>query len=117
MSLSNASADLPAIDAGGVTVHSAAKTLTAIWPGGAATGCGAHAEPFYVGDGGTFTAPASTTKLLLGLADGYAFAGTPSYYGDNTGSLSVSVGIAEPVSLALLAPWLAGLAVLRRRPA
>jgi hypothetical protein len=51
--------------------------------------------PFYVGDGGTFTAPAGTTELLLGLADGYAFAGPPSFYGDNTGSLSVSVGIAE----------------------
>jgi hypothetical protein len=55
---------------------------------------------FFIGDGRTgtgsgdlqrFVIPAGATDLYLGYADGYGFQGTPGWYGDNTGGLSVSV--------------------------
>lgn len=53
---------------------------------------------FAIGDGLTttgvvqkFTVPAGATRLYLGFADAYAFHGTPGYYDDNTGSLTVTM--------------------------
>jgi hypothetical protein len=65
-------------------------------------------QAFFIGDGLTgtgsgavqsFLAPTGANRLLLGFADGFGFSGTPSFYGDNRGSLSVSGAISSPVPL------------------
>jgi len=54
-------------------------------------------QPFYIGDGHTtagdlqhVVVPSGATTLYLGFADGYSFQGTPGWYDDNSGALSVS---------------------------
>ncbi|MCX6629709.1 MAG: BACON domain-containing carbohydrate-binding protein, partial [Candidatus Solibacter sp.] len=57
-------------------------------------------QTFFIGDGQTgtgagtvqqFVAPDAATRLFLGFADGYSLHGSPGYYGDNSGSLGVTV--------------------------
>jgi hypothetical protein len=57
---------------------------------------------FFIGDGLTgsgtgstqsFNVPVNADRLLLGFVDSYAFSGPPSYYGDNTGSLTGNFSI------------------------
>lgn len=55
-------------------------------------------QTFFIGDGQTgggtvqqFTAPAGATRLFLGFADADYLTGPPGYYGDNSGSLQVTV--------------------------
>ena len=68
-------------------------------------------QTFFIGDGltgtgngivQTFYVPPGATTLYLGFADGFNIAGPPGWYGDNTGSLSVSVAQEPP---ALRAYW------------
>jgi hypothetical protein len=63
---------------------------------------------FFIGDGQnaaalnqTFYAPAGATRLFLGLPDCYQGSSDPGFYGDNSGSFSVTV-TPEPGSAALL---------------
>ncbi len=72
-------------------------------------------QQFFIGDGLTgtgngnlqrFVTPNGATRLFLGFADGFDFAGPPAFYGDNVGSLSVTstiVATPEPSSLLLMA--------------
>lgn len=62
---------------------------------------------FFIGDGltgvetgdpQTFVAPAGATRLYLGFADGYDFAGAPGCYGDNSGAFMVKVTGSQPFS-------------------
>src|SRR5262249_6910052 len=55
-------------------------------------------QVFFIGDGLTdggtpqsFYAPTGATRLFLGFVDAPGFTGNPGNYGDNTGSLSISV--------------------------
>ena len=57
-------------------------------------------QTFFIGDGLTgtgagtvqqFAVPDAATRLFLGFADGYGVHGSPGYYGDNSGSLGVTV--------------------------
>lgn len=57
-------------------------------------------QVFFIGDGltglgsgsrQTFIAPERTTRLFLGLADGFGFIGNPGWYEDNDGILNVTV--------------------------
>ena len=57
-------------------------------------------QSFFVGDGLTgtgtgtvqrFVIPEGATALYLGFADGNYFAGDPSWYSDNTGSIALQV--------------------------
>ena len=65
---------------------------------------------FFIGDGitdgglaQTFTAPAGATRLFLGFGDCDNALGDPGWYGDNAGSLSVTMTIVpEPASGALI---------------
>lgn len=57
-------------------------------------------EPFFIGDGETgdgeqqeVVVPPGATRLYLGFADGYAFAGAPSAYADNSGTVDLEVQI------------------------
>jgi hypothetical protein len=57
-------------------------------------------QVFYIGDGltsggafQTFIAPAGTTRLFLGIPDGFDFGGAPGAYDDNDGSYGVRIGI------------------------
>ena len=57
-------------------------------------------QTFFIGDGQTsagtiqqFTAPAGATRLFLGFADAWYLTGPPGYYGDNSGSLQVTVAL------------------------
>lgn len=85
-------------------------------------------QAFFIGDGLTgtgtgtvqsFLAPTGANRLLLGFADGWSFSGTPSYYGDNPGSLSVSGAVTAPVplppALAALGAGLLALSTFGRR--
>ena len=60
-------------------------------------------QTFFIGDGMTgtgaggvqqFMAPDSATRLFLGFADAYWAHGAPGFYGDNSGSLGVTVNVA-----------------------
>jgi hypothetical protein len=61
-------------------------------------------QVFYIGDGKTgdndpggatltFTAPATATRLYLGVVDALGFDGTTGYYNDNNGAFSVDVSL------------------------
>jgi len=61
-------------------------------------------QTFFIGDGRTgfnnaagtaqvFAVPIGATRLFLGFADAYGFQGDPSYYFDNTGSLTATFAI------------------------
>jgi hypothetical protein len=83
---------------------------------------------FYIGDGvtssgvfQTFIAPGGTTRLFLGIPDGFGFGGAPGAYDDNDGSYRVNIGInqiptiPEPGSHALMLAGLGLLAFVARR--
>jgi len=62
-------------------------------------------QVFFIGDGQadgglgtqTFNIPAGATRLFLGMPDCFNASGPPGYYGDNSGSLSVTVSqVPEP---------------------
>ncbi len=86
-------------------------------------------QVFYIGDGRTgyqdaagslllFTAPASATRLYLGVADAFGFNGTTGYYADNTGSYAVTLSLAaipEPEAYAMMISGLALLGFVSRR--
>jgi|GEM_PF-592061 len=55
-------------------------------------------QVFFIGDGHpgakvsqAFTAPAGTTRLFLGIADGFSFAGAPGAYDDDIGAFVATV--------------------------
>ena len=57
-------------------------------------------QVFYIGDGvtsggdfQTFIAPAGTTRLFLGIPDGFGFVVHPGAYDDNDGAYSVLIGV------------------------
>lgn len=85
-------------------------------------------QVFYVGTGAgeSFVVPSGATTLFLGFADGGVgftgatntggFTNTIGMYGDNTGSLSVSVVAApEPATFGLIGLGLASIGLLRKR--
>jgi hypothetical protein len=85
-------------------------------------------QVFYIGDGKTgggalqsFFAPASATRLALGIPDGFGFGGAPGAYDDNDGGYRVRIGvnevpaIPEPGTYALMALGLVGLSLVARR--
>lgn len=82
-------------------------------------------QVFYIGDGltgtgagstQTFFAPAGSTRLFLGIPDGFAFTGTPGWYEDNDGGFRVTVtSVPEPGIVLLLGLGLAGASLARRR--
>lgn len=53
------------------------------------------AQTFFVGDGKgrSYRVPAGATRLFLGFADGFLYRGAPGWYGNNAGSLSVTVEV------------------------
>jgi PEP-CTERM motif len=75
-------------------------------------------QAFFIGDGltgdgtgatQTFYVPTGATTLYLGLADACGYNGSPSCYGDNSGSFTVTTdgtavggGVPEPASWALM---------------
>lgn len=78
-------------------------------------------NPFIIGssDPGLLV-PSTATLLYLGIPDAFSFNGTPGYYGDNTGSFSVTVSarsieVAEPISISVFGVGLAGLGLVKRR--
>ena len=57
-------------------------------------------QVFYIGDGvdssglfQRFIAPAGTTRLALGIPDGFGFGGIPGAYDDNDGSYQIRIGV------------------------
>lgn len=57
-------------------------------------------QVFYIGDGltssaafQTFIAPTGSTRLFLGIPDGFGFGGAPGAYDDNDGSYRVRIGV------------------------
>lgn len=80
-------------------------------------------QVFFIGDGLTgtgtgltqvFNIPNGAVKLALGIADGYNFAGSPSYYDDNTGSYFATYN-AVPEPATVVACSLGIIALLKRR--
>lgn len=53
------------------------------------------AQTFLIGDGvgRRFRVPPAATRLFLGFADAYLYRGKPGYYGNNSGTLEVSVEV------------------------
>jgi hypothetical protein len=92
-------------------------------------------QVFYIGDGRTgfnnaaggllsFTAPTTATRLYVGLIDAFGFTGQSGFYGDNPGSFTVNIALAnqstapvpEPTTWAMLILGFAGVGLgLRRR--
>jgi hypothetical protein len=88
-------------------------------------------QVFFIGDGltgtgtgtvQTFHIPDAADTLLLGFVDAFAFSGTPSFYGDNHGSVSgvfeitgSAPAIPLPAGLPLLIGGLAAFGVIRRK--
>ncbi len=85
-------------------------------------------QVFFVGNGldssgnsQTFTVPTNATRLFLGFADswnGSSVTGLPGFYGDNGGSLSVTISafaVPEPSVMWLLGLGLAGFLIVRPR--
>lgn len=84
-------------------------------------------QTFFIGDGlffhedsarhmeaQKFYIPAGATRLALGFVDGFEFDGDPGYYDDNTGFLTVVLGVVpSPGAASLLTA--AGVMGLRRR--
>lgn len=84
-------------------------------------------QSFFIGDGlffhedslrhfdaQKFYIPAGATRLALGFVDGFEFDGDPGFYNDNTGFLTVVLGVVPtPGAASLLGA--AGLMGLRRR--
>jgi len=54
-------------------------------------------QTFLVGNGKgrSYHVPPGATRLYLGFADGYLYAGAPGWYGNNGGALSVTVRLAR----------------------
>lgn len=52
-------------------------------------------QTFFVGDGKgrSYRVPAKATRLFLGFADGFLYRGKPGWYGNNAGSLDVTVEV------------------------
>ena len=82
-------------------------------------GCGAQSGAFQ-----TFQVPTGATRLFLGFADSFNnFSGAPGAYGDNTGSLEVTVNtsglvfgqVPEPGTILLMGLGLVSLGLLRKR--
>lgn len=83
---------------------------------------------FYIGDGKTaldtfqtFIAPVGSTRLALGIPDGFGFNGPAGAYDDNDGSYRIRIGInevptevSEPGNMILLLLGLAGIGIGRR---
>jgi hypothetical protein len=89
-------------------------------------------QVFYVGDGLTgynlpgatqsFAAPATATTLYLGIIDAFGFGGNSNAYGDNPGSLDVTVsvtsgvsGVPEPSTWAMIILGFAGMGFMAYR--
>ena len=91
-------------------------------------------QAFFIGDGLTgtgagsiqkFFAPSDSDKLLLGLIDGFAFSGTPSFYGDNPGQFRATFELKNdetpggvvplPATGWMLIAGLGGIALAKRR--
>ncbi len=96
-------------------------------------------QVFFIGDGLTgtgsglaqsFMVPDAATKLYLGFGDGFAFTGTPGYYNDNAGKVTVNGNVTagldcggvngqlatpEPATYAMLGFGLIALAIRRKR--
>ena len=53
-------------------------------------------QVFFIGNGGeqsSYVAPAGATRLYLGVADAYFFAGPPGWYGNNSGEFQATVNV------------------------
>ncbi len=92
-------------------------------------------QVFYIGDGKTgynnpagttqlWNVPSGATRLFLGFADAFNnFTGAWGAYGDNGGSLNVTItgivpaSVPEPGTIMLMGLGLAGLALLRKKAA
>ncbi len=88
---------------------SSAFSLAGVFLGGAAS------TPFRIGSSGSFVVPVGATRLYFGIPDGYGFNGPSAAYGDNSGSFSVTVGVPEPTSWALLVAGFGVVGMVARR--
>lgn len=66
------------------------------------------------GDAQTFIVPDSATRLVLGIADSFAFNGTPGFYDDNRGGYQLEYAVV-PAPSALALVGLGGMVIARRR--
>lgn len=80
-------------------------------------------QVFYIGDGLTgtgsgsvqsFAVPDGAAKLVLGIADGFGFAGAPGWYDDNTGGYDVGYSIV-PAPGAMVLVGVGGVIAASRR--